>query len=72
MPAVRKLIAYAIAETEGFRASDLFRSDPDYDRVGAWYRMLDVASLDGQAAIAQDAGQQVLQRAGVRENQFAR
>ena len=71
-PAVRKLIAYAIAETDGFRASDLFRSDPDYARVGAWYRMLDVASLDGQTAIAQDAGQQVLQCAGARENQSAR
>jgi hypothetical protein len=38
---MRKLIALAIAETDGFRASDSFQSDRDYARVGNWYRMLD-------------------------------
>jgi len=43
VPSVRKLIAFAIAEADTFRASDSFQSDPDYTRAGTWYRMLDIA-----------------------------
>jgi hypothetical protein len=57
VPGVRKLIAFAIAETDGFRASDSFQSDPDCTRVGAWYRMLEVANNpDGQQTPSQGTG----------------
>lgn len=48
VPGVRRLIAYAVAEADGFKSSDILRGDPDYVRVGTWYRMLDGASPDGQ------------------------
>jgi hypothetical protein len=45
--ACNALPACAIAETDGFRASESFQRDPDYTRVGTWYRVLDP---DGQKA----------------------
>jgi hypothetical protein len=38
---IRKLIAFAIAEAEGFRASAVFTSDADYPKVKTWYQGLD-------------------------------
>lgn len=38
VPRFRKLVAYAVATTEGFRASEQFRRDPDFDLVKGWYQ----------------------------------
>lgn len=32
-----KLIAYALIQTEGFRATEAFRNDPDFEAVADWY-----------------------------------
>jgi hypothetical protein len=40
VPLFNKLIAYAIAQSEGFRATTAFLSDPDYERVAGWYAEL--------------------------------
>ncbi|MFM9850609.1 MAG: hypothetical protein ACKVP3_26205 [Hyphomicrobiaceae bacterium] len=37
-PAFRKLLAFAIAQSAGFRASEKFLADPDYRRVEKWFR----------------------------------
>ena len=37
IPAFRKLVAYAIAQSDGFRATDQFKNDPDYGLVAKWY-----------------------------------
>jgi hypothetical protein len=36
-PGLRKLIAYAIAQSPGFRPTEAFARDPDYPKVAAWY-----------------------------------
>ena len=36
----RKLVAFAIAHSPGFRPSDKFRSDPDFATVARWYAQL--------------------------------
>lgn len=36
-PAFRKLLAFAIAQSVGFRASEKFLADPDYGRVEKWF-----------------------------------
>jgi hypothetical protein len=36
----RKLLAYAIAEVEGFKAADAFKADSDFDRAKSWYGAL--------------------------------
>ena len=36
VPEFRKLLAYAIATTEGFAPGDTFKSDPDFDRAARW------------------------------------
>jgi hypothetical protein len=40
VPRFRKLVAYAIAHSPGFRPSDRFRSDPDFATVARWYQQL--------------------------------
>jgi hypothetical protein len=37
VPRFRKLVAYAIAQSPGFRASAKFMSDPDYATAARWY-----------------------------------
>lgn len=37
VPKFRKLVAYALAQNEGFRATAAFTHDPDYKLVAAWY-----------------------------------
>jgi len=37
VPGLRKLIAYAISQAPGFRATEAFTRDPDYSKVAAWY-----------------------------------
>jgi hypothetical protein len=36
----RKLLAYAIAQAEGFKAGEAFKADPDYGHASRWYEML--------------------------------
>ncbi|MGH1417537.1 MAG: hypothetical protein ACRBCJ_01625 [Hyphomicrobiaceae bacterium] len=36
----RKLVAYSIAQSDGFSPTPKFKSDPDYDRVAGWYKEL--------------------------------
>jgi hypothetical protein len=40
VPLFNKLVAYAIAQSEGFRVTASFIADPDYSRVAAWYAEL--------------------------------
>jgi len=37
LPRFRKLVAFAIAQSEGFRATNQFKNDPDHELVGKWY-----------------------------------
>lgn len=37
VPRFRKLLAYAVAQCDGFRPSQAFLRDPDYHQVAAWY-----------------------------------
>ena len=37
IPRFRKLVAYAVAQADGFKASDTFLADPDYNLVAGWY-----------------------------------
>jgi hypothetical protein len=37
VPHFRMLVAYAIANSEGFRPSAAFKNDPDYNLVAGWY-----------------------------------
>jgi len=37
LPRFRKLVAYAIAQSGGFRATSQFKNDPDYELVAKWY-----------------------------------
>jgi hypothetical protein len=46
VPRFRKLLAYAIAQSEGFRATPAFRSDPDLALVKTWYDDLQNAYLE--------------------------
>ena len=39
-PSVRKLIAYLIAGSDGFRATKEFAVDPDFQRTATWYGAL--------------------------------
>jgi hypothetical protein len=40
VPRFRKLVAYAIAQSKGFNATDTFKTDPDYAVVCRWYEDL--------------------------------
>ena len=37
VPRFRMLVAYAIANSEGFRPTQAFMNHPDYDLVASWY-----------------------------------
>jgi len=37
LPRFRKLAAFAIAQSGGFRATNQFKNDPDYELVAKWY-----------------------------------
>jgi hypothetical protein len=37
IPRFRKLVAYAIAQADGFQATEAFKADPDYATVAGWY-----------------------------------
>jgi hypothetical protein len=37
VPRFRMLVAYAIAQSEGFRPTEIFKSHPDYELVAQWY-----------------------------------
>jgi hypothetical protein len=37
VPRFRKLVCYAIAHSPGFKPSEMFKTDPDYVLMGAWY-----------------------------------
>ncbi|GAG70981.1 unnamed protein product [marine sediment metagenome] len=37
IPRFRKLVAYAITQADGFRATNQFKNDTDYDVVAKWY-----------------------------------
>ncbi len=45
VPRFRKLLAYAIAQSEGFRATAAFQRDPDFALVKSWYDDLQGAYL---------------------------
>jgi hypothetical protein len=36
----RKLLAYAISQSPGFRVSENFRCDPDFEIIASWYRQV--------------------------------
>lgn len=36
----RKLVVYGLTQSEGFKATDAFKADPDYSRVAGWYNKL--------------------------------
>ena len=40
VPRFRKLVAYAISRADGFRPTEAFRADPDYELVAAWFERL--------------------------------
>lgn len=40
VPEFRKLVYYAIAQSEGFKPTDKFKSDPDYALVAKWFEEL--------------------------------
>jgi hypothetical protein len=45
VPLFRKLVAYSIAHSEGFRPSSILLADPDYKCVAGWYEELTSATL---------------------------
>ncbi|WP_201841425.1 hypothetical protein [Microvirga zambiensis] len=49
VPGFRKLIAYIISQSTGFRASRAFTQDPDYHTVAGWYAQL-AASAGAQGS----------------------
>jgi hypothetical protein len=36
VPEFRKLVAHAVSRAEGFKATESFKADPDYERAGRW------------------------------------
>ncbi len=57
VPEFRKLVAYAIAHSDGFKPTDKFKSDPDYNLVAGWFKQLQgedrgVGALHGGGAAA--------------------
>jgi len=52
VPRFRKLIAYAISQEDGFRASDEFIRDPDYETIKRWHEEL-VCESDSQTPAAE-------------------
>ena len=40
VPEFRKLLAYAIGQTEGFAEAEAFQADPDFDRAARWHGTL--------------------------------
>ena len=40
VPRFRKLVAYIVTQSSGFRATKEFTQDPDYDIVANWYSLL--------------------------------
>ncbi len=40
VPEFRKLVAYAIAQSDGFKPTDAFKADPDYAKVAGWFQEL--------------------------------
>jgi hypothetical protein len=40
VPRFCMLVAYAIANSEGFRPTAAFKSDPDFDLVASWYKAI--------------------------------
>lgn len=46
-PQFRKLVAYAIATSDGFRPTAAFRSDPEFDLIADWHdALIDGAAFD--------------------------
>jgi hypothetical protein len=52
VPRFRKLVAYAISTAEGFRATEVFKADPDYALVAKWFEEIqpqkELTSGDGK------------------------
>lgn len=44
VPRFRKLVAYIIAQSTGFRATTTFEEDPDYNTVANWYAELSAST----------------------------
>lgn len=55
VPRFRKLVAYAIAASPGFRATDAFMADPDYSVVASWYAEITQPTTTAPAQISAPA-----------------
>lgn len=51
VPRFRKLVAYALTQGGGFRATDAFKADPDYARVQGWFETIRAGDRSGIEAV---------------------
>jgi hypothetical protein len=49
VPRFRMLVAYTIADSEGFRPTEAFRNHPDYSCVADWYEEIKPKEAQGAA-----------------------
>ena len=52
VPEFRKLVAYVIANSDGFGPSIVFRNEPDYETVAHWYEEIQPKNVSGNALVA--------------------